>query len=124
MTSPLILVLVFIVSAVVGYLVIKKIPSLLHTPLMSGMNALSGITVVGAIIVLGDTLRLLDMVEGFGDLAKWELYTALILSGIAIILAMVNVVGGFGVTDRMLRMFDKKKSDGVERKEVRNGEGA
>lgn len=47
-----------------------------------------------------------------------------ILSGIAIILAMVNVVGGFGVTDRMLRMFDKKKSDGAERKEVRNGEGA
>lgn len=60
MTHPLTLLLVFIVSALVGYFVIKKIPSLLHTPLMSGMNALSGITVIGAIAVVADTLQLLD----------------------------------------------------------------
>lgn len=107
MTHPLILVLVFIVSAVVGYLIIKKVPSLLHTPLMSGMNALSGITVVGAIIVLSDAISMLQ--EPVPMLPQWLLYVAIILSGIAIILAMVNVAGGFGVTERMLRMFKKRK---------------
>ncbi len=105
--SPILLVLVFIVSSVVGYFVIKKIPSLLHTPLMSGMNALSGITVVGAII------SLLQFV-GFTELTRWFggagiINTAIIISGIAILLAMINIVGGFGVTERMLRMFKSKK---------------
>lgn len=97
MTNPIVLVAVFIVSSLVGYFVIKKIPSLLHTPLMSGMNALSGITVVGAIIVL---LECLDTNSN---------NILIIISGIAIILAMINIVGGFGVTERMLRMFKSKK---------------
>ena len=71
MIHPLILISVFIVSAVLGYFIIRTVPSLLHTPLMSGMNALSGVTIVGAIVA--------------------------------------NVFGGFGVTHRMLKMFDKKK---------------
>ncbi|MBR8702492.1 NAD(P) transhydrogenase subunit alpha [Porphyromonas levii] len=101
MTNPIVLVLVFIVSSLVGYFVIKKIPSLLHTPLMSGMNALSGITVIGAIIVL-----LLSM--GMRNNAL------IIIAGLAIVLAMINVVGGFGVTERMLRMFRSNKKKGGE----------
>lgn len=106
--NPFLLVLVFIASSVVGYFVIKKIPSLLHTPLMSGMNALSGITVVGAIV------SLLKFV-GYSEITKWLgglgiVNTAIIVSGIAILLAMVNIVGGFGVTERMLRMFKSKKN--------------
>lgn len=96
--NPFVLVVVFVVSSLVGYFVIKKIPSLLHTPLMSGMNALSGITVVGAIIVLLLSIEKSNLM--------------ILLSGIAIILAMVNVVGGFGVTERMLRMFRSKKEGG------------
>ena len=99
MTHPLLLVAVFIVASLVGYFVIKKIPSLLHTPLMSGMNALSGITVVGAIIVLIQSLNESN-------------YTFTAIAGIAIILAMFNVAGGFGVTERMLRMFRSKKKGG------------
>ncbi|MBR8730280.1 NAD(P) transhydrogenase subunit alpha [Porphyromonas levii] len=101
MTNPIVLVLVFIVSSLVGYFVIKKIPSLLHTPLMSGMNALSGITVIGAIIVL-----VLSM--GMRNNAL------IIIAGLAIVLAMINVVGGFGVTERMLRMFRSNKKKGGE----------
>lgn len=105
--SPILLVLVFIVSSVVGYFVIKKIPSLLHTPLMSGMNALSGITVVGAIICL---LQFVDPTEEIrSSVSTGVINTAIIISGIAILLAMVNIVGGFGVTERMLRMFKSKK---------------
>ena len=99
MTNPIVLVLVFVAASVVGYFVIKKIPSLLHTPLMSGMNALSGITVVGAIIVL------LQSLEG-------DRLALAALAALAIILAMVNVAGGFGVTERMLRMFHSKKKGG------------
>lgn len=99
MTNPFVLVLIFIVSSLIGYFVIKKIPSLLHTPLMSGMNALSGITVIGAITVMMVSLK-----------DKGSLL--IILSAIAIVLAMINVVGGFGVTERMLRMFRSKKKGG------------
>lgn len=105
--SPIILVLVFVVASVVGYFVIKKIPSLLHTPLMSGMNALSGITVVGAIVsllVFADASAVSNFF-GFEGVVN----VAIILSGLAILLAMVNIVGGFGVTERMLRMFKSKK---------------
>ena len=105
MASPLVLVLVFIVSAVVGYFIIRQIPSLLHTPLMSGMNALSGITIVGAIIVVCETVECIDAYGG-----DFRYYLALILVGIALILAMINVVGGFGVTERMLKMFHHSKS--------------
>ena len=99
MTNPIVLVLVFVAASVVGYFVIKKIPSLLHTPLMSGMYALSGITVVGAIIVL------LQSLEG-------DRLVLAALAALAIILAMINVAGGFGVTERMLRMFHSKKKGG------------
>ncbi|MEG1527875.1 MAG: NAD(P) transhydrogenase subunit alpha [Clostridia bacterium] len=87
---------VFILTAIIGYKLINNVPSLLHTPLMSGMNALSGITVLGALTA---------MASAFGTAGKS--ITAGILGGIAIVLAMINVVGGFVVTDKMLRMFKK-----------------
>lgn len=96
--NPFILVLVFILSSVIGYFIIKKVPSLLHTPLMSGMNALSGISILGAMVALGLSYRTGQPIIGQ------------IIAGIAIILAAINVMGGFGVTHRMLRMFNKKKT--------------
>lgn len=92
-----ILILVFVISSVIGYLIINKVPSLLHTPLMSGMNALSGITVLGALAVTAVALR--DRIPAL----------SVVIGCIAIVLAMVNVAGGFGVTARMLRMFRKDK---------------
>ena len=96
--NPFLLVIIFILSAVVGYFIIKNVPSLLHTPLMSGMNALSGISILGAMVALG-----LSYINGQSIIGQ-------IIAGIAIILAAINVMGGFGVTHRMLRMFNKKKS--------------
>ncbi|MGV8963762.1 MAG: NAD(P) transhydrogenase subunit alpha [Candidatus Saccharimonadaceae bacterium] len=96
--NPFLLVLIFILSAVVGYFIIKNVPSLLHTPLMSGMNALSGISILGAMVALGLSYRYEQPIIGQ------------IIAGVAIILAAINVMGGFGVTHRMLRMFNKKKS--------------
>ena len=89
---PLILVGIFIVSSVLGYVLIKNVPSLLHTPLMSGMNALSGVTVLGA------------MVASF----KAQTGISIVLALLAALLAMVNVAGGFSVTHKMLRSFVKK----------------
>ena len=97
MIHPLILISVFIVCTVLGYFIIRNVPSLLHTPLMSGMNALSGVTIVGAIAATG-----IAFLSGNGVLAQ-------IIGGLAIVLAAVNVFGGFGVTHRMLMMFNKKK---------------
>ena len=96
MISPYVLLLVFVVCTVAGYFIIKTVPSLLHTPLMSGMNALSGVTVVGAITATGIALLAND-----GWLASAAGF-------VAIVLATINVFGGFGVTHRMLRMFRKK----------------
>lgn len=96
MIHPLILVGIFVVCTVAGYFIIRNVPSLLHTPLMSGMNALSGVTLVGALAATG----LAFAVDGF-----W----AQVLGMLAIVLATINVVGGFGITHRMLRMFNKKK---------------
>lgn len=95
----LILVGVFVVASVLGYIIIKKVPSLLHTPLMSGMNALSGVTVLGALIAAAAGQSLL-----------------LIVALLAVALAMVNVAGGFFVTHKMLRMFnkDRKKQEGAK----------
>ena len=90
--SILALVLLFILATVIGYKVISDVPSLLHTPLMSGTNALSGVTVLGAVVATA--------------MAKET--ASQLLGAIAIILAMVNVVGGFMVTHRMLKMFKKK----------------
>ena len=94
-----ILVGVFAVSSVLGYLIIKKVPSLLHTPLMSGMNALSGVTVLGALIAAAAALAGGQIV-------------LLIVSLCAVALAMINVAGGFSVTHKMLRMFNKKEQEG------------
>ncbi len=85
----------FVILAIfVGVEVIGNVPSVLHTPLMSGANAIHGVVVVGAIIVMLDT-----------DSSN---YVSLILGTIAVILGTLNVVGGFVVTDRMLEMFKKK----------------
>ncbi len=78
-----------------GIEIIEKVPSVLHTPLMSGANAIHGVVIIGAIIVMGQ--------------ADANNYLALILGLIAVILGTLNVVGGFVVTDRMLEMFKKKK---------------
>lgn len=102
MIHPLILLAVFVVCTVAGYFIIKNVPSLLHTPLMSGMNALSGVTIVGAISATG--LSLMDSNLGGGT----QLF-AQIVGIVAIVLATINVFGGFGVTHRMLQMFQKKK---------------
>ena len=98
--NPIILVLVFIVASVVGYFIIKNVPSLLHTPLMSGMNALSGITILGALAATGLVF--------FSD-NNLHFIVGEVIGGLAVIAATVNVVGGFGDTHRMLKMFDKKK---------------
>lgn len=92
MTSTILIFLV--VCALLGYRVISAVPSLLHTPLMSGMNALSGITVLGSIAIYASAT---PDVRG--------------LAAAAIVLAMINVVGGYWVTERMLRMFKHGKTE-------------
>lgn len=89
-----ILLIIFAAATVVGYLLIKNVPSLLHTPLMSGMNALSGVTVLGALAATACAFP--------------HTVVAYICGGLAIVLAMINVVGGFVVTDKMLNMIVKK----------------
>jgi len=91
----IILLYVLVLSTFVGFELISKVPPTLHTPLMSGSNAISGITIVGAILASGPD-------PGAFPIAK-------ILGLIALILATVNVVGGYLVSDRMLKMFKKKK---------------
>ncbi|SHF55878.1 NAD(P) transhydrogenase subunit alpha [Mariniphaga anaerophila] len=93
---------VFVVASVVGYLLINNVPSRLHTPLMSGMNALSGITILGALLATATALSSSNPVVGY------------VFGSLAIILAMINVAGGFAVTNRMLKMFGKKKEDNNE----------
>ena len=88
------LIYILILAVFVGVEVIKHIPTILHTPLMSGANALSGVVVVGAILVMLN--------------ADPNDYLALALGFIAVVLGIVNVVGGFAVTGRMLQMFKKK----------------
>lgn len=90
--NPVLLVVLFVVSAVLGYIIIRNVPALLHTPLMSGMNALSGITVLGAIIAAFTS-------NG---------WLALVLALVAGVLAMINVAGGFALTHKMLSSFVKK----------------
>ncbi len=83
---------VFILATFVGFEVITKVPPTLHTPLMSGSNAISGITIIGAVLAAGLKLNFITIIFGI----------------LAIIFAMINVVGGFAVTHRMLGMFKKK----------------
>ena len=89
------LLTIVILSVFLGIEVISNVPSVLHTPLMSGANAIHGVVIIGAIIVMGKAAP--------GD------YLALTLGFLAVILGTLNVVGGFVVTDRMLEMFSKKK---------------
>lgn len=91
--SFIILLYILILASYLGFELINKVPPTLHTPLMSGSNAISGITIVGAIIACNEL--------GYDSLSKW-------LGMIALILATINVVGGYAVTDRMLKMFKKK----------------
>lgn len=86
---------IVILMIFLGIEIIGRVPSVLHTPLMSGANAIHGVVVIGAIIVMGK--------------AESNDYLALILGFVAVILGTLNVVGGFVVTDRMLEMFKKKK---------------
>ncbi|MDE0950437.1 MAG: NAD(P) transhydrogenase subunit alpha [Halioglobus sp.] len=88
------LTFILMLSIFLGFELINKVPATLHTPLMSGANAISGVTVVGAISLAG---------SGQQDLANW-------LGSAAVALATINVVGGYLVTDRMLAMFKKKGS--------------
>ncbi len=98
MSRELILVLVFVAATLLGYKLIKSVPSLLHTPLMSGMNALSGITILGMITATLGAVALHSKLLGL----------------IGIVCAMINVVSGFIVTDRMLKMFkgSREKEEG------------
>lgn len=89
------LIYILIFAIFIGVELIKNIPAVLHTPLMSGANALSGVVIVGAILVLLN--------------ADPNNITALVLGFLAVVLGIINVVGGFAVTDRMLQMFKKKK---------------
>ena len=88
------LIIIFALALFVGYEVITKVPSTLHTPLMSGSNAISGIVIVGAIIIASNADGIL----------------AIILSVVAIVLATINVIGGFMVTDRLLAMFNQSRN--------------
>jgi len=93
---------VFVLAVFVGIEVIAKVPSILHTPLMSGSNAIHGVILVGAMLILGGATTGLETALGF----------------IAVVLATLNVVGGFTVTDRMLEMFKPKPADKPKADEV------
>ena len=91
--SLIILIYILVLASYLGLELIAKVPQTLHTPLMSGSNAISGITIVGALLATNEL--------GYTSLSKW-------LGMAALVLATVNVVGGYAVTDRMLKMFKKK----------------
>jgi len=87
---------ILVLAIFLGFEVISKVPTLLHTPLMSGTNAIHGIVIVGAMVVMG---------QGHKDTLTW------VIGFVAVILASANVVGGFVVTDRMLEMFKRRKPE-------------
>jgi NAD(P) transhydrogenase subunit alpha len=93
MSEPIVWLTIFVLSVFVGVEVISKVSSTLHTPLMSGANAIHGIILLGAILVSGNA----------------QTTTQLVIGLVAVVLASVNMVGGFVVTDRMLQMFTRKK---------------
>ena len=92
------LIYLLLFTVLLGFEVISKVPSVLHTPLMSGANAISGIVILGAIILIRST--------------DPENYFTLVIASIALFIGSINVFGGFFVTNRMLEMFSKKKKDG------------
>jgi NAD(P) transhydrogenase subunit alpha len=87
------IIYIVVLSIFLGIEVIGRVPSVLHTPLMSGANAIHGVVIIGSIIVMGQAAHLVSLILGF----------------LAVVLGTLNVVGGFVVTDRMLEMFKKKK---------------
>ena len=87
------MIFIIVLSIFLGIEVISHVPAVLHTPLMSGSNAIHGVVIIGAIIVMGHAESTLSLIFGF----------------IAVVMGTLNVVGGFVVTDRMLEMFKKKK---------------
>ena len=93
--SNLIMIYLLVFTIILGFEVISKVPTVLHTPLMSGANAISGVVIIGAILLIRN--------------ATANDYLTLGLGTLGVILGMVNVVGGYAVTDRMLEMFKKKK---------------
>lgn len=93
--EQLVMIYLLLFTIILGFEVISKVPTVLHTPLMSGANAISGVVIIGAIILI----RQADPTD----------YLTLTFGTIGIILGMINVAGGFAVTDRMLEMFKKKK---------------
>jgi NAD(P) transhydrogenase subunit alpha len=92
MEALMLSVTLFVLATFLGVELINRVPTMLHTPLMSGANAISGITIVGALVVAGGGFGWVSRAFGF----------------CAVVLAMMNVVGGYAVTDRMLQMFTKK----------------
>ena len=99
MEQLLIPITIFVLSIFVGFEVITKVPSTLHTPLMSGSNAISGITIIGALLCsFSDTLASVGVILGL----------------LAVIFATINVVGGYVVTNRMLQMFVQKRSSDLK----------
>ena len=92
-SAELIGVYVLVLASFVGFEIISKVPPMLHTPLMSGTNAISGITLVGAVVAAGASTHQLNTILGF----------------LAVVCGTVNVVGGYMVTNRMLNMFRKKQ---------------
>ena len=92
------LIYLLLFTVLLGFEVISKVPSVLHTPLMSGANAISGIVILGAIILIRST--------------DPENYFTLVIASVALFIGSINVFGGFFVTNRMLEMFNKKKKDG------------
>jgi NAD(P) transhydrogenase subunit alpha len=102
---------ILVLAGFVGFAVISKVPNTLHTPLMSGTNAIHGIVVLGALIVLGELP---------GD-ANWGVR---IIAFVALIFGTINVIGGFLVTDRMLGMFKGRKSEPVKTEAVKTEAGA
>lgn len=97
-TDNIEMVYIVLLSIFLGVEIIGRVPSVLHTPLMSGANAIHGVVIIGAIIVMGRV--------------EPDNYLSLIIGFLAVVLGTLNVVGGFVVTDRMLSMFKKKKGKG------------
>jgi NAD(P) transhydrogenase subunit alpha len=96
--EPVFLTFVFVLSIFLGFELISKVPSTLHTPLMSGSNAISGITLIGSLT----------------SLKADNVTVAIILGTLAVTFATINVVGGYAVTNRMLEMFKKKDREGAK----------
>ncbi len=93
--NNLYIIYLLIFTIILGFEIISKVPTVLHTPLMSGANAISGVVIIGAIILIRQ--------------AEPNDYITLSIGTLGVVLGMINVVGGFAVTDRMLEMFKKRK---------------